>query len=341
METSTITEELSNTTPVPRITRCSAYDSDIYSTVATISLISSAISLTAVCFIPFFVILFKQWSFFNQRLILYLSLTSIINLVTFMTARASHEASHEGFCIFSAFISQLGSWMNLNAYICITATLLLKVFFLINLEKLDIPVIFFIFLSPLLFNWIPFIKHSYGNAGPLCWIRSSQEVNGTCELHVFGQVLQLVLWYIPLYLMLSIMIIMYVVILAKFCKQRRKWTSFGREEESERNQAMNYALSLLAYPLVYFLINIFPFINRIHGATNPRTPSPVLWFLSLIFFPQHGTGIAFVFLFSIRQKLKLSELKSAIYEWHRKTQIKDYPVTDGVTMEEEPYKHFD
>ena len=328
METSSISTELLSTTATTNQSQCSAFDEGIYQAAGFVSLASGIISFMAACFIPFFVILFKQWSFFNQRLILYLSLAAIIDVTAFTLSRFDGG----GYCAFGGFFAQVGSWMALNAYICITATLLLKAFFQINLEKLDIPAVLFIFLSPFLFNWIPFINNSYGKAGPIfCWIRSSELVNGTCEHLLFGEVLQLVLWYIPLYLTLSLVIIIYIIILLKFCKERRKRAAFDREDENKSSQAMNYTLSLLAYPVVYFLVNIFLCINRIYGVVKPSDPSPALWFLSLMFFPQQGTGCAIVFLFSIRQQLKLAQIKAALYAWGHKTQIREYPANDDTS----------
>jgi len=235
--TSTSTEPLSTTTTAMfNSTQCFAYDKDLYNVVGYVSTASVIISLLAVSFVPFFIVLLKKWRFFNQRLILYLSLAAIFDVMIIMLSSLARNDNI--YCTFGGFLTQIGSWMSLNAYICITATLLLKAYFPINLEKLDIPVVLFIFLSPFLFNWIPFIQHSYGMAGPFCWIASSKIVNNTCESHVFGQVLQLVLWYIPLYLTLSIMIILYIIILLKFCRHRRKYGTFHKEDENEQRQAM-------------------------------------------------------------------------------------------------------
>ncbi len=326
MATTSSTMELL-TTDSPQGTNCQVFNTGAFSAISIVSSISTIISLLAVSLIPFFIVLFKQWSFFNQRLILYLASASIVTLITYFLARFDYK----GYCLFSAFASQLGAWMALNAYICITATLLLKVFFTINLEKLDIPVLLFIFASPFLFNWIPFVGGGYGQAGAFCWIRSTEEVNGTCKVHLFGQVMQLVLWYIPLYLVLSVMIILYIIILIKFYFHRRKWTNLDNQgADNTRKQALRYTVSLLAYPLVYFLIHIFPFINRIHGAANYNNPSPALWYLSTILYPQQGTGVALVFFFSVRKKLNLTKMKAAFDEWTHKTEIKEYPITQDV-----------
>ena len=317
---------------------CSTYEGGIYFAVKATSLLSNLVSFLVSCTGLFFIILFKRWHFFNQRLVLYLSLATIIVNVTTMLSGIDHE---DGICAFGGFVSQIGAWVSVNAYVCITATLLLKIFFTTNLEKLDIPIILFIFASPFLFNWIPFIKHSYGKSGPFCWIRNVHEVDGVCELYVFGQTLQLVLWYIPLYIILSIMIIVYIVIVVKFCFHRKQWVKFDQDVDSQRKQALKYTVSLLAYPVIYFLINIFPFINRIFGLFNPTTPSPALWFLSGITYPQQGTGVAIVILLSVRKKLNIANIKAAANEWCQKTQIKEYAINDNELETTISYEDFD
>jgi len=87
---------------------------------------------------------------------------------------------------------------------------------------------------------------------------------------------------------------------------------------------------------VYFLVNCFLFINRIYIAVKPNNPSPTLWFLALMVLPQQGTGLAIIFLFSIRQNLRLARIKAAFYEWCHKTQIKEYP-TENKDLETSYY----
>ena len=304
---------------------CFTYDNHIYFAANIIGRIFTLVSLLATCLVLFLIILFKRWSFFNQRLVLYLSLATIISYITFGLSIV------DGICTLAGFANHIGGWINLNAYICITATLIFKVFFTINLEKSDKTIVLFIFVSPFLFNWIPFISNTYGKAGPTCWIRNIQEVNGTCELFLFGQVLQLVLWYIPLYTILTIMIIVYAIIFVKFCFHRKQWVKFNQDVDSERKKAQKYIISLLAYPVIYFLVNIFPFINRIYERFNPATPSPVLMLLNGMFFPHQGLGIAIVFLLSIRNRLSIANFRAAANEWCHKTQIKEYPFNDDET----------
>ena len=314
----TTTEDLNGDTV------CFAFEGSILLAIDIVSLLSTAISLAAIFVVIFLIVLFKRWHDLNKRLLLYLCIATVIALVVSMLSRITHP----NFCMIGGFASQMGGWVSLMSYICITIALLLTTYFKDYNRRLEIAIILIIFVIPFTFNWIPFIKSSYGKAGILCWIRHYKEVNGTCEKHTFGLVLQLVLWYIPLYLLLTVMILLYVAALAKFYFHRKKWTAFDQNKDNERIYALNYLSSLLAYPLVYFIINIFPLINRLQTLVNPSNPVPALWILANIFYSQQGTGVAIVFLLEHRKKLTITSLRAAAAEWRKETEVTEYPVSE-------------
>ncbi len=299
----------------------SSYDAKVFQAALIISLTSSAISVLSNISVVFFIILLKRWSFLNQRLILYLFVATIVGLITDIL---SLVPSSRRFCIFTAFALQNGAWMTLNAYLCITTSLLIRAFTRVNLEKMDWLVVPAIFASPLLWNWIPFIQHTYGQSGILCWIKLVEEVNGTCEKNNLGRSLQLALWYLPLYLILSFLIIFYVMISVKFCLYKRQWWMTDPNTYNERRNALKYIVSLLAYPMVYFIVNLFPFVDRLHGLFSSATPSPALLLLNTLSYAQQGTGIAIVFFVNMRKKLTPANLKAALKEWTHKTKIEEY-----------------
>lgn len=303
-------------------TNCSSPSTDntVLKAALIVSHTSSAISVLTNCLVVFFIILLKRWSFLNQRLVLYLSLATLIGLIADLLSKFSKGR----FCIFTAFATQHGSWITLSAYLCITISLLIRVFSSVNLEKLDWVIVPAIFVSPLLWNWIPFIHHTYGQSGFLCWIKQVEEINGTCQINDFGRILQLVLWYLPLYLILSVLIIFYVIVLIKFCFHKRHWMTTDLDSHNERRNALKYTTSLLAYPMVYFMTNIFPFVDRLYSQFDSDKSSSVLLFLNTLSYPQQGAWIAIVFFVSVRRKLTLAHLKAALGEWRHATKVVEY-----------------
>jgi len=323
---------------------CSIFDSRTFSIVAAVSAFSGFTSLLANTFVFLFILLYKRWGFFNQRLVLYLTLATICSSIACIVSRAGYHndagGSYDKFCTFGGFFLQTSFWMVLDAYICITASLLLKLFFNIGQEKLDVAAILFVFVFPFLFNWIPFILGAYGKTGAWCWIRSIEE--NSCDQFLVGRILQIVLLYAPLYLVLGLLIALYSIVVFKFVRLKRNWVEMDLKSSIQRQQALRYSVSLLAYPVIYFVTSLFPLINRIYELVRPNQPSTVLWFLSGFLFFQQGVGITVVFFFNvdIRKELKLTSIKAALAEWLRKDRVEEYDLVSGVLEESVEYTKY-
>ena len=314
---------------------CSLFSSQIFYIVAVTSSVANFFSLLANIFVLLLIFLYKRWSFFHQRLILYLSISTVVAGLAGIFTRVDNQdeggAVYDRFCVFAGFMLQVASWMVLDAYIAISASLLLKAFFSINLEtfKSDVVVVLFVFVFPFVFNWIPFINSAYGDTGAWCWIASIRESN--CEVLLFGRVLQIVLWYFPLYAILCVLIIVYSMVLIRFCLYRRNGLSMDPKIASQRQQAIRFSASLLTYPIIYFVASILPLVNRIHGFIYPNQPSIPLWFLSGIIYPLQGLGIALAFLLDsgFRKRLNPTGVKAAFTEWFKKQRVVEYPMAEG------------
>jgi hypothetical protein len=297
---------------------------------------SGFISLLASCLVIALVVLFKKWQFFTQRLVLYLAISVVFQSIAAMiiTVDYNNEMSdfYMRFCQFSGFFSQNATWMVLNAVASITVYVFVGAVFSKQTDRFEVVYLFFIFVFPLLLNWLPFIDTAYGNSGVWCWIRSQDD---SCNRFLFGQVLQFVLWYIPLYVILTILLLLYVIILIKIhCFDRHRWTGNNYKHTDEQHQIklMSREIrSLLRYPLIYFLVNLFPFALRIYAPfiedTNKLLP---LWILTAIFFPIQGGFIALAFTLDpdTRKRLRWVQIKSAAKELcqrNGKDYISEYP----------------
>ena len=316
-----------NTTAPESPTNCSnPFNDPIYAKVAAVAAASGSISFLASCFVIFIIVLFKKWRFFTQRLILYLAISAALESLATILQRTDYDnvdtTHYNNFCIFAGFLGQVTGWMVLNSVISITVSLLLTAFTNKQAGRFEIVYTLLIFVFPLTINWIPFINSSYGRAGAWCWIRSE-----TCQKLEFGWVLQLVLWYIPLYVIMFILIILYVIVLVKLHRTKRRWTGTFEPRRKKTQELMaQEMLPLIAYPLVFFLLNITPFINRIHGAADPQNPNIVLWFISAALFPLQGGVIAIAFCLDpeTRKRLNLANFKSAFMTFGKNKVVKEY-----------------
>ena len=272
------------------------------------------------------IILFKKYKFLSQRLILYLAISVILVNIGFILRRVDYENQttdfYIRFCEFGGFLDQLFNWILLNAICAITIYLLLALFTEKKTEKYELVYIFFIFIFPFLYCWIPFIDHSYGRAGAWCWIRSEEQEN--CTLFKLGLSFQFALWYFPLYILMVVLIILYLMILVKIYRNLRKW-AHGRPDQTEKlkREVKKHLLPLISYPLIFFILNTFPFINRVHNLIH-RKPVLPLWYLQG-FYASLGTWIVLAFVLdpSTRKYLTKTKIKAAVRDvCRRNTDIK-------------------
>lgn len=105
------------------------------------------------------------------------------------------------------------------------------------------------FLIPLLFVWIPFLPsiQGYGVSGEWCWIKVCDQ-NG--DRFVTGYILQAFLWYMSVLLLMAVIV---GLIIAIVCRLRSQLFT---------KKAL-IVLPLLLYPIVFLLVNIIAFINRL------------------------------------------------------------------------------
>ena len=290
----------------------SPFSDSIYTTISAVSVVVGFFSLLASLFTIFSILLFKQHKIFNQRLILYLAITTATFSVSVIIQRVDYRQEtgkfYTGFCIFSGFLNQVSSWMILDAVTCITLSLIIRAFFQRDPESLDKLSVLLIFVLPFTFNWVPFIGKAYGKSGAWCWIRSVDKCMR--EVFQFGRTLQLALWYIPLYLVIVVQIVLFVSVAVKLFHYKKYSTIGGYIRYNNHNKdgqdLIKETVPMLAFPVIYFVTNIFPLVNRIHGYIYPTNPSSTIWFLSGICFPLIGVLVALAYYLHPQNRRRLN-----------------------------------
>ena len=280
-------------------------------------------------------VLLKKYRCFTQRLILYLaiaaltySLASAVNVEAYAVYRTP---SLRGYCVFTGFLEQLISWWVIMAASCIMLDLFVKVAFNRNTERFEIGYVLIIFLSPLLHSWIPFVQLAYGPAGAWCWIKDKSLED--CSDFPLGIWMRFVLYFVPLYIIMPGLFILLVVMLVLLWRQRTRWVGkFDPETKRLRKRMEKEIRPLLAYPIIFLIINLFPLVNRIVNIFNPETPLVALYFIVGIFYPLQGTlvTIAFVLDPETRKKLRWKEISVAIKTCFVKEGhiVSEYPLED-------------
>lgn len=306
---------------------------DRYKTVAVIAASTGTFSLLASMAVISVIVLFKKYNFFIQRLILYLCITAALNSMSIMmrfSRLAPKSSDWARVCIAAAF-DQTTLWALNIAFCCLTFNMLIAVIFNRSTKGLEMGYIFLIFVSPFLFNWIPFLQESYGEAGAWCWIRTKNYHDG-CSVHMLGRWFKYALWYVPHYVMLVVLLVAYVVIVINVIRKRNHWRGLYSTEPAVRAQQQlmtELVMPIIFYPLGFFILTLVPLINRVYDTFDG--PNYVLWVLHASLSPLQGGYIALVYVLDkdTMRRLNLRELRA--YLFHRRTPVEDYPATRGFT----------
>ncbi len=320
---------------------CSPFDTLKYVAVALTAAATGLVSTVACAGVIGIIVVFRKYYFHTQRIILYLNIAAFLNSfsIVLRVQRIWYESDSEalkGFCIATAAFDNTTAWCELIAIACITVDLFVKALFRKETYKLEKLYFFMIFIFPLTFNWIPFIHFAYGDAGAWCWIRS--EDPDTCKRFTFGNYLRFAIWYIPLYIILIVLIAIYVAIICRLRQIRSDYSGpYNPESEQLQQQMKKEIKPLLWYPVIYFILNIFPLINRIHD-TFDSDPNLVLWILHAVFSPLQGGFIALAYTLDMEtlKRLKCAELRAALTS--REGKVREYSVrethTDSFTVDD-------
>ena len=176
-------------------------------------------------------------------------------------------------CKTTSFLIEYFTWIKLLFTTSLVFHLFCLAVCLKNFQKLEIVYVLLPILFPCLFSWIPFIHNSYGVAGAWCWIRDWKD-NCATEKYVEGIIEQFVLWYGPFTISLTLSVVAVFIILIVLAW--RTYASRNKEyehliENHERNQnkkAMKELLPLLAYPVIFYVLCLFPLIDRVYNAIS-------------------------------------------------------------------------
>ena len=304
-----------------------------YLVVGVLHTASAALSLLCSTVVVGLIVLFKKYRFFEQRLVLYLSIASFLYSLAASVVKVDYwEPSSKTYCKWIGFLSQYTQYCLLIAVVVIAVDILLRVRRGRETRGLEPAYVMFIFLFPATFNWVPFMYDAYGLAGSWCWIVDwKRNGSGQCIKYATGTILQFSFWYGPLFLVLLALIIAYVVIIVHLQRQKLAWSGmYNPEEDHHRKQMRREIWRIFWYPVIYMCLNIFPLVNRLYIAFTSDT-ALTLWILHAFLSPLQGGFIVLVYALDpdTRKKLNCSSILFAFREWFclENNRIKEYVAT--------------
>ena len=312
---------------------CSVFDTYPYVIVAAVSSGSAMVSALCCIFVICLVFFLKKHQFFIQRIILYHCLAALLRSLSVVLRlhRLGYQVEStalDTLCIISGFTSQLTLWIIMMDYSMITFTLLMTAVFHKNVARLEGLYVVLIFVFPLTFNWIPFMSDSYGEAGVWCWIRN---VNyDDCSQHRLGEIFIIVLWYVPFFSLMVVIILTYsftIVYVARqrYCKSEKN--TYDPEMERLKKHLNKEVWPLLFFPFGAIFLNLFLFISSFYTFVG-ADPSYPVWVLHGIFAELQGGYIALVYVLDrdTLKRLTYSNVKAAVA---RRGTVREYPMEDG------------
>ena len=291
-------------------------------------LVSCCLSLLGCIFVIAIIVIYKKYVFSTQRLMLYLGISVMVNVTGQMIqAILIINNRTDGIaCEVVAFMCQSAASSILISVTCISFELLIGiVFYKESGRRLNQFYFFAVFILPALTNWIPLVFKTYGFSGHSCEIVTSQCTKGA--------VLQIILWWIPLYLTIMGVIIIYIIITCKLSFDKKKYTAMLELNRNEvYKKTYDDVMYLKYYPIIYLVGNLIPVISDSIDIWHPEKPVYWLWIAATVI---RGLQAGFLTLIvtldpKTRKRLTPKQLRTAfMYNVLMREVVEDYPVITG------------
>ena len=264
-------------------------------------------------------VILKKYKDPAQRLVLYLTVAVVINSINSIVRGAGFKLiGNTPFCEAVAFFSGYTSGSIILAICCIVAELFIKA--ILNKatgNRISVVYLTFIFVQPFFVYLIPFLGKNYGQEGPTCWIKSYNNLTN-CSLNRDGILLQNILWNLPVTFLFIGGGIMYAITLIAYNRRLKK---YRQVYTSEKNRIINQRLFedikvFRWYPLVFFFINVVPFLTRLTEVIDtylPETLVLILWIITALVDGLQGLflSLAFTLNSQTRKSLTWANIKEA------------------------------
>ncbi|XP_064638750.1 cyclic AMP receptor-like protein A isoform X2 [Lineus longissimus] len=287
----------------------------------------AALSLIGSVFMIGVIWLFRKYSAFTQRLILYLSIAALLDSIAYLMGEIHPDGA---LCDFQAFWLNMFDWVILMWIMCVTFNLFMNAVRMVSTDRFEWAYHLLSWGFPLFISCLPFIDNKYGPAGLWCWIEDDWRWR-------FG------IWYGPNFGIIALMFITYLYIVITVNRKVKTWEGlYDPDIERQKLLLKEDVKPLRAYPFVYLSLSIFPLVNRIQNAINPHNPVFPLVLLHAMSTPLQGAINAVVFGLDkeTTSKLTPTQIKLAFQKHREASQstIREYPAEESVNSSNVAYQ---
>lgn len=312
------------------------FDSADFKAQAALRSIIGIFSSLCCALVVFIIVLFKKYRFYTQRLILYLAIAAMLHAFSYSLTRVNYYTPRpivDRYCNFGGFLNHYTAANEILSVCFMTLNLVMKALFNRSTVKAEPLIVIVIFFLPAAWKWVPVWLGAYGTSGGWCSIRA---VNPDCTRYEYESLLQFGLTYIPLYTLMVMLLISIILVAMKTRMASTKWVGrWNPAETATRENLRKEIKSLIFYPIIFILFNIFSLVKQIYRAVGPLPPSPLIY-LSIFTSTLRGAFIALAFALDseTRQRLKLAQCKAACIEWiGRKQTVSEYTISSATFVE--------
>lgn len=303
---------------------------DKFIIVSAIIISFSLTSLMLSLFVAATILVYKKYKIPTQKLVLYLCIAAGLHATARSLAAGAHlvhlnPKTFSIYCAASGFAFQHTASIFLLALLVIYVDMYLRIVKHKDTAHFHIFYILIIFVSPILLNWIPFIESSYGEIGPWCWIRDTNN-DSNCTQHVLGFVFQIGLGYAPVLVGCCVALALYTLMVRQL--HLLKYTGkHDPQMEQLRKQLLKEATSsFLIYPWIFLIFNTIVFACKVAAFTLGHSHSNIIvpWSIDAGIGSIQG-GIAVV-IFGLNFETLYYLLQVKAYLCCCQRSVKEYPV---------------
>ena len=290
----------------------------------------------------FIIVLFKKYTFYTQRLILYLAIAAMIHAFSFCLTRVNYSTPRsieDSYCNFGALLNHYTAANEVLSVCFMTLNLVVKAVCNRSTVKAEPFIVVAIFLLPATWSWVPIVLRGYGTSKGWCTIRT---LNSDCTSYQYEAWLQFGLRYIPLYTLMIITVISIVLVSVRVNMGSKKWVGkWDIVDSSIRQNLKREILSIIWYPIIFILFNVFSLINQIYTTVHPDLDDVPAAYTALIYLrvlttPLRGAFIALAFALDkeTRKRLRPTQCRAACLEWlRRKETVEEFALQSNKFME--------
>ena len=241
--------------------------------------ISASLSILGCFLVLFVIILYKKYTQFNQRLVMYLIIPTFVISGVALNPNMSGDA-----CIIAGFLMNWGILSQRFLILCIVINLLVYSFRERRPWYLELAFHGIIWIFSFCLSVIPLFGNHYGSVGVWCWILG----NSNFELND----LRIICTYMWVWVCVVIEIACFSCVVIRILKQFRRFKTNGLNDdpifEEHKIRFRKYIFPLMLYPLVNILLAIPVTVNRAQNMINPGHPIFALFVIHSTIYPIWG-----------------------------------------------------